>query len=312
MAKISVIIPVYNTEKYLARCFESILNQNFTDMEVILVDDGSTDNSPSLCDEYAARDNRVRVVHQPNAGVSNARNHGLEIAHGEFIHFADSDDFLEGNFYQDLYNLAQSSGADVCCSVYSLETKNGDFVPATTKEELLIMSREDALTALLSARRVSYSLCDKIFKRDVIKDVKFNEEISHNEDYVFCYEAIKRANIVAYTSQLYYRYCNNPTSTVRSAFSHKRMTAIDAHEYVLNDIKNNIGTLYRFAKAQYCKVVLYTRELMKEANYNEPDDVARLENTIRRNLVFIMFSRLAVGYKLLAIRYAAKSILRHG
>ena len=308
MPEVSVIIPVYNTERYLARCIESILAQSFSDIEVILIDDGSTDHSPEICEEYAARDRRIKVFHQQNGGVSSARNRGLGLARGEYIHFADSDDFLGGGFYSDLYNLARAEGADICCSPYVQESKNGEFTPSSEKDERITMTREEALNALFTGNRVSYSLCDKIFRRNIIADITFNELISHNEDYLFCYEAIKCSNKTAYTSKSYYHYCYNTESATRSGFSHKRMTAIDVHEYVLYDIRLNFEALCRCCRTEFCKVALYTRQQMEEAGYRQKEDIGRLNRIISRNLPFILLSELAPGYKLLAMRYTVCSL----
>lgn len=308
MPKVSVIIPVYNTERYLKRCIESILAQSLSDIEVILIDDGSTDLSPEICEEYAARDHRVKVFHQKNGGVSTARNRGLGVAHGEYIHFADSDDFLEEGFYSDLYNLARNYGADICCSTYVQETKNGEISPVSESDERISMTCEEAINALFSGHKVSYSLCDKIFKRNIIAEITFNELISHNEDYLFCYEAIKRSNKIAYTSKSYYHYCYNPESATRSGFSHKRMTAIDVHEYVLYDIKLNYNNLYKCARTELCKVALYTRKQMDDANYLLVKDIERLDRIIWKNLPYILLSKLAPGYKLLAIKYSLSTL----
>ena len=119
---ISVIVPVYRVEKYLPACIDSILNQTFTDFELILVDDGSPDRCPEICDEVARRDARVRVIHQANAGLSAARNAGIEIAHGEWLGFVDSDDYIAPQFYEKLYQTAQRTDADcVMCSVQNVD-----------------------------------------------------------------------------------------------------------------------------------------------------------------------------------------------
>lgn len=303
MPDISVIIPVYNTEKYLKRCVDSIRTQSFSDIEIILIDDGSTDSSPMICDEYANKDSRIKVVHQKNGGVSNARNHGLSLARGKYIHFSDSDDFVGQDFYRDLYNLALLYDADVCCSAYLQESKDGKFISNSTVDELIKLTRDEALSALFANKRVSYSTCDKLFKNSATSGITFNERISHNEDYLFCYEIIKRTHNVVYTSKAYYHYCYNSSSAVRSAFSHKRMTAIDVQEYVLNDISVNFKNLYKGARTQFYKVVLFTRKQMEEANYFQSEDIKRLERIIRTNLLFIIFSNLAHGYKFLALKY---------
>ena len=110
--KVSVIVPIYNVEKYLDRCMQSVLNQTLKDIEIIMVDDGSPDNCPSMCDEYARKDNRIKVIHKKNGGLGFARNSGLEIATGEYVAFIDSDDFIDTSMYETLYNTAKIYGLD--------------------------------------------------------------------------------------------------------------------------------------------------------------------------------------------------------
>lgn len=119
--KISCIVPVYNVEKYLRRCVDSILNQTFTDFELILVDDGSLDNSPAICDEYAVKDSRIKVIHKVNGGVSSARNVGLDVAKGEWICFVDSDDLIEADYMQKMYEAAINNNSDfIMCGIQQI------------------------------------------------------------------------------------------------------------------------------------------------------------------------------------------------
>lgn len=119
--KISCIVPVYNVEKYLRRCVDSILNQTFTDFELILVDDGSPDNSPAICYEYAVKDSRIKVIHKVNGGVSSARNVGLDVAKGEWICFVDSDDLIEADYMQKMYEAAINNNSDfIMCGIHQI------------------------------------------------------------------------------------------------------------------------------------------------------------------------------------------------
>lgn len=123
--KVSIIVPVYNVEKYLVRCMESLLNQTLKEIEIILVDDGSPDNCPQMCDEYARRDSRVKVIHKSNAGLGYARNSGLDVAVGEYIAFVDSDDYVDTSMYATLWNEARASNADVVFCNFKVEQRNG-------------------------------------------------------------------------------------------------------------------------------------------------------------------------------------------
>ena len=128
MPKLSVIVPVYNTEKYLRECVDSILAQTFTDFELILVDDGSTDGSGAICDEYAGKDSRIRVIHQENGGATLARRSGVRIAQGEYVAFVDSDDWIAQHIYQNMMEKAETCGADVILCDIVLETQTNQVV----------------------------------------------------------------------------------------------------------------------------------------------------------------------------------------
>lgn len=304
MPTISVIIPIYNTEKYLRRCLDSILNQEFIDLEILLIDDGSTDNSSMICDKYVRSDSRIKVCHQLNRGVSKARNKGLSLANGEYIHFADSDDFWDNGFYTYMYSKASQHQSEIISSSKLIEKKNGQFIPDSIDEFELTFSKEDALKALFSGKKMSYSLCDKLFKREIIKNIRFNEDISHNEDFLFVYEAIKQSTKVTLTSRAFYHYCNNPNSAVRQSFSHKRMSAIDAHEYVVKDVKLNLKGMLKYANNDFYKVLIYTKNQMETAEYKNKKDKERIKHLIRKNIIKILFSNLALGYKRLALKYS--------
>lgn len=128
MPKVSVIVPIYNVEKYLDRCMESLLNQTLKDIEIIMVDDGSPDNCPQMCDEYAKKDRRIKVVHKKNGGLSDARNAGLKVATGEYVAFVDSDDYQSLNTYEELYHQAESGDYDVVYGGAFWNKSNGEFL----------------------------------------------------------------------------------------------------------------------------------------------------------------------------------------
>ena len=141
MPKISVIVPVYNVEKYLRKCIESILNQTFREFELILVDDGSTDSSGKICDEYALKDSRIKVIHKENGGASSARNAGLDVAKGEYIGFVDSDDWIEMDMYGELYRLIKENNTDISvCGINNI--KDIKYKNENLKEKIQIIKKE--------------------------------------------------------------------------------------------------------------------------------------------------------------------------
>ena len=192
MPKLSVVVPVYNTEKYLQECIDSVLAQTFDDFELILVDDGSTDKSGAICDNYCQLDGRIRVIHQNNGGVTAARKHGMEVAEGEYISFIDSDDWIEPNMYQDMLTYANLHNADmVLCDMLAEKRdgcaiiRSGNFSGLFNTEQL----RQQVYTHMLfdfseNAPGLSLNLCNKMIKSDLAKPVfkEFPSELTYGED----------------------------------------------------------------------------------------------------------------------------------
>ncbi|MCM1139270.1 MAG: glycosyltransferase [Muribaculum sp.] len=297
---ISTIIPVFNTGKYLRRCVDSILAQDVK-TEIILVDDGSTDDSPAICDEYESRYDNIIVVHQPNSGVSCARNAGLRLAKGKYIHFADSDDFFGGGFYKNAINQLVAKDADIYSCSSFVQNATGDFITKLDGESVELLNPEQAIGELLKSEKISYSLCDKIFSRSVLNDIYFHIKIYHNEDFMFCYEALKSARNIVVTPHPYYYYCYNPGSAVNSSFNDKKATAISAQGIVNKDIHIFFPSLIKLADAQYFKVVIYLASQMVVSGYDNENVLSEVQRLVRTNISNILHSNLAVGYKVNAL-----------
>ena len=188
--KVSLIIPVYNTVKYLRRCLESAVSQTYENMEIICVDDGSTDGSEKIVDEFAARDGRIIAVHQENRGESNARNTGLRIASGDYIGFMDCDDWIEPDMYEFLYHLLKANGADISiCSHY--RDKGGKSVAKYASGEQFVFTRDEAVRALAVDKHVRNYMVDKLFKRSLFAGIVFPVNRVF-EDLAICYRVFLR------------------------------------------------------------------------------------------------------------------------
>ena len=204
MLRISVIIPVYNVEKYLCRCIDSVLGQSYPLYEIILVDDGSGDNCPEICDEYAeAYPDRIRVVHQENRGVSDARNRGIELAQGDYLGFIDSDDYIEPDMYEVLADIAEKSGADMVVGGVWVEDENGKKYCRNESGVDNVWSREEALIELNSFRYIGISTWDKLYKRELFREIKFPHIIY--DDFIM-YKLVAECEKVAFTAKPLYHY----------------------------------------------------------------------------------------------------------
>lgn len=200
---ISVIVPVYNSEKYLHRCIDSILAQTYTDFELLLIDDGSKDNSGKICDEYAAKDSRIRVFHKENGGVSSARNMGLDNAQGEWITFVDSDDWVENDAY---ISLDKNSDKDIIINSFLMYYegnfyKEGDISLYISSKK----QKDDFLFKYLHTGLLT-TVCSKIYKKDIIGDIYFDKNVVVGEDTLFFLNVILRATQIQIIDSPYYIY----------------------------------------------------------------------------------------------------------
>lgn len=209
---ISIIIPIYKVEQYLARCIDSIINQTYSNLQIILVDDGSPDNCPEICDEYTAKDSRIEVIHQQNSGVSNARNNGLKIAKGEYILFIDSDDYIAPDMCEKMLLLAEQEQADivVCNMTYTYPHKP-NFTPVPVlKQPYTQDSSEQALILAITERSFGDTcVCNKLFKKHLLADFKFKENVRSEDFFATCILFPKATKIV-YIPQSFYYYFQNP------------------------------------------------------------------------------------------------------
>lgn len=215
---ISVIVPVYKVEKYLEKCVNSICSQSYSDLEIILVDDGSPDSCGKICDEMALRDQRIRVIHQKNRGLSIARNAGLAIAQGKYVAFVDSDDTIENGAYLMLHNMIEDYDADIaicgCRKVKEHELLKKVEYP--NYENVLLDNNK--LWELIFGQ-LNNSACNKLYKRSLIGDLQFPEKVVHGEDLLFNIEYLAKCNIGVYNEAPVYNYLSRNDSITRSSFN---------------------------------------------------------------------------------------------
>jgi len=258
MPKISVIVPVYNVEQYIHRCVDSILAQTFTDFELIMVDDGSPDNCPAICDEYAEKDDRIHVIHQKNGGLSAARNAGIDKANGDYLTFVDSDDVIHPQFLELMINDLLISMNDIAiCQLFSFEKS-------------IIFERIDNclvnyLSAIEACKRIYIrsennflfvTAWGKLYKTELFQNIRFPIDRLHEDQFV-TYKLLFAANQVSLINEQLYGYRNNSTSIMNSKFSIKRYDDLDAlHEaktFFLDNrepmIANQVQTRINWTKA---------------------------------------------------------------
>lgn len=235
MELISVIIPVYNVERYLERCLDSVVNQTYKNLEIILIDDGSSDGSGEICDKYAKLDKRIIVIHQNNSGVSAARNKGIDIAKGDYISFIDSDDTIEANMYEILLKNAVESGAEISYCGFSQIELNGEVKYINNTLKKIILEKKEVVKGYFfndAIKLLMYCPWNKLFSKKILKTVRYREDLAIGEDILFVFECIRKANYLCMEDVCLYNYMKRENSAMTSSFSDKRMHYIIAAEEI--------------------------------------------------------------------------------
>ena len=243
--KISVIVPVYNTAKYLKRCVESLIDQTLRDIEIILIDDGSKDQSPDICDEYARNDSRVYVIHKQNQGQGLARNDGIKAANGEYICFLDSDDYYEPKTCEILVDTMESTAADICSYGYQMDDSEGNLVKRPAIKDKEYIGKEGIRQFILhyfgdamdDDELRGVSSCMSVFKRSIIREYNIDfpsERVVSSEDTAFCLEFCKYVSKAVTISDSLYHYCQNEGS-FSQGYKPDRLRLMKAHIALLND-----------------------------------------------------------------------------
>lgn len=212
--RISIVVPIYNTEKYLERCINSILNQSYSNIELILVDDGSTDGSGEICDRLAYKDKRVKVIHTKNNGLSKARNIGIEHSTGSYIAFVDSDDYIHEDMYNDMVKIIKNNDVDIVYCNY-LEGSLDKYRFNKYKDLKIDIFDSKKILELSYKKESSKYLVvwNKLIKKQIINDIKFDEDIKIGEDHIFCNKIYNKAKKIGYiNNQYYYYYRGNENS----------------------------------------------------------------------------------------------------
>ena len=243
--KISIIVPVYNVEAYLERCVESILKQTYTNLEILLVNDGSTDKSGELCDKLALRDHRIRVIHKENGGLSDARNRGIDEASSNLIGFVDSDDYIDEDMYETLYRQMVASKADLSmCGHYDVYHQIPEKQVAKIKTWELMP--EEAIKMVMEAKILSVTAVNKLYKKALFEQLRFRiGKIA--EDAFIMVDLIHQCSKIVATNEKKYYYVHRENSITTQKFSLKFLNVIEAYEQNAKIISENYPDLYDVA-----------------------------------------------------------------
>lgn len=310
---ISIIVPVYNVEKYINRCLESILKQSYKNIEVLLINDGSQDNSAKICEDIAALDSRIKVIHQDNKGVSSARNKGLDISKGEYITFIDSDDWVDRDGIECLYRNLKKTESDLAIYSFIQEYENKKNINVKLTESIEVMNREDTIKFIFNDNRCQGFIWNKLYKSKIInsemKKIRFNEKITVLEDLYFNIEYMIRCNKAVYIDSQKYHYYISGNSAMFSIFNEKKITSLKALDAISELLEGN-NELENLVKGHYVVTNLLLLTNIYDSNYcnnyleneickNIKDNKRYFKNynnsTIKQKLGFYLFN---INYKI--------------
>lgn len=265
MSKVSIVVPIYNVEKYLEQCIDSIINQTLKDIEIILVDDGSPDNCPQICDDYAKKDSRIKVVHKKNGGLSSARNAGIEVATGDYIGFVDSDDYIELDMYEKMYSIAIENNVDFVMSDYYRVSDGGKVIATLDMDEGIYEKnkiKRDIFPTLIMGDDINYgsllAVWHCLYKRELLEknNLIFDEEVKYSEDNLFSSIIGYKANSFYYMKGSYlYNYRYNPNS-ISKTYKPDAWSVYLKMNNKLKDVFLNVED-YDFRNQLYAHIIYY-------------------------------------------------------
>lgn len=270
MKTLSVVVPVYNSEQYLQRCIDSILSSTYNDIELILVDDGSKDSSPQICDDNAKRDSRIKVIHQENVGISQARNNGIKIATGYYLALVDNDDYIDSTMYEKLIRCIEENNVDYAECGVNLVYPDKTFCDNDYAHEQYIFDTKKALE--LFDGDVRPYVWDKVFIREKTKNIRFRDGYGEDRYYVLDY-LIHNKKFMYINEPMYYWNRSNENSYTRSKFTENNLTYVDFYKY-MSDICYDYDlpdTAIKYEEQYYIKLFVYycLARKYKVNNYKE-------------------------------------------
>ena len=275
---ISIIIPVYKVEEYLNKCINSIRNQTYKNIEIILVDDGSPDKCGAMCDEYAKTDNRIKVIHKKNEGLSEARNAGIEIAKGKYITFVDSDDYVIDTYISFLYNLIKENDADMSMGKHYIQYPKRTMDTGTGKKYEL--NAKEALEMCLYSNDIDVSAWAKLYKAELFKEIRYPKARVF-EDSATIYKLIDKSKKIAFKSEPIYYYVIRENSIINKGFDHRMLDLIKSTEEMTQFTKKKYPELEKAANRRMMYAYLSTLTQMLRRNHIDAEIEKKLLEYIK-------------------------------
>lgn len=282
---VSIIVPIYNTQRYLKKCLDSICNQSFSNIEILLVNDGSTDESLSIITEYEKMDNRLSVIDHNNAGVSVARNIGLNKAKGDYVLFIDSDDWIEKDMVETLVNNAILSHSDIACCQYDKSVRND-----ISKFE--VWNQEKTLKEFIIHKKINGSLVNKLIKRELIDRIRFDPKIKYGEDALFCWQCLIKINSFCITNKiLYHVTMHEDSASGGGSYKPIRRDCIVVWEKITDSAAVISDRLKTMSRAQLANMAFYSLYEMYYYDYYNTEDEACFIKELKSRRNYLLIAR---------------------
>ena len=287
-------MPIYKVEQYLHECIDSIISQTYSNLEIILVDDGSPDNCGKICDEYAEKDSKIKVIHKPNGGLSDARNVGLEIATGEYLAFIDSDDWISKDMFEVLYDNILKYSADISCCAYYHAYANKN-IPYHIRVAIDILNSEQAMKFAINHERVFCMAWGKLYKKYIFDSIRYPLGKCNEDEFVIL-DILHKANVIVYNTKSMYYYRQRKASImgeVSTMYQPRRLDAIEAFEMRIEFVKARYPALVDISKDKLFRTSLRVLLLMLESKkYRKIPERKKLLRILRENHEAVMKSPL--------------------
>lgn len=285
---ISVIVPIYRVEPYMDKCVASIVNQMYKNLEIILVDDGSPDNCPAMCDAWAEKDSRIRVIHKANGGLSDARNAGMAIATGELMAFVDSDDWIAPDMYEYLYQCLSENNSDIAACGVQMVWEDKTPSRMLTREGNCVLNQEEAMRAIIEESWLKQPVWYKIYKTELVRDILFPMGKYH-EDVFWSYQAVGRAKKVSISDRIGYYYLQRGGSIMCEGYSLKRLDAVEAKVQRCVYIQGQFPSLFPLTIKELWFTCIYQGQLaMRELEKTEAEKILSLLENVMETHPFWM------------------------
>lgn len=302
---VSIVIPVYKVELYLEKCIESVINQTYKNLEILLVNDGSPDNCPKICDEYAQKDNRIKVIHKENGGLSDARNAGIDVATGKYITFIDSDDYISNDYVEYMYNLIKEYNTRMStCETQIVHIEGDEKEAEYIQENIEILTARDLFYKILFAKKSDVSAYSKMYETALFSDVRYPKGVVY-EDTATTYKLVEKCEKIATGAKKCYFYCARPNSISKmKGFNKNEQDYIKNTDEMLKYLQNKYPDLEQainrfdlYANFRILRLLLFTKPRNKKMEKeifrkikNKRMKVLKYKDTPKRDKIAIVLS----------------------